>query len=78
MTYFKGVLVGFGTVLVGCLIALIALIVLASRNSHGETTVSFSPMGFINHFGPTRPWFSVFIIAMFFSGFLITVYLQKR
>jgi hypothetical protein len=78
MMYFKGVLIGFSTVFVGCLIALIALIVWASWNSHGETTVSFTPMGFINHFGLTRPWFSLLIIALFSSGFLITVYLQKR
>ena len=43
-----------------------------------EVTVSFSPLGLINHFGLTRPPFLLFLLALFFTGFLTSAYLQKR
>ncbi len=78
MIYFKGVLVGFGTVLLGCLVAPIALMIWASRKSPGGgTTVSFSPMGLANHVAHSSgSW--IFIIVLFAAGFVPSVFLPKR
>ena len=90
MSYFKGVVIGFGTALLGCIVTPIVMMlwwfgkanIAASKagpSGPGERmAVSFSPMGFINHFGLTRPWFWLCITALFFAGFLISVNLQKR
>ena len=77
MVYFKGVLIGFGTVLLGCLVAPIAMMVWASANSHGGTTVSFSPMGLANHAAHSLG-FWVFIIVLFTTGFVPSVFFAKR
>ena len=84
MIYFKSVLVGLGTALLGCIVAPIAVMIwyfwkatkdAPARPGPGETlTVSFSPLGFINHF----PWFWWFITALGIAGFLISVYLRRR
>jgi hypothetical protein len=90
MSYFKGAAIGFGTAVLGCIVTPIVMMFWwfgkatmaankAGPSGPGETmAVSFSPMGFINHFGLMRPWFWLFIIALFFAGFLISVHLQKR
>ena len=90
MIYLKGVAIGFGTAVLGCIVTPIVMMLWwvgkatvaadkAGPAGPGERmTVSFSPMGLINHFGLTHPWFWVFIIALFFTGFLISVNLQKR
>ena len=90
MSYFKGVAVGFGTAVLGCIVTPIVMMLWwfakatiaanqAGPPASGERmAVSFSPMGFINHFGLTHPWFWLFIIALFFAGFWISAYSQKR
>lgn len=48
MNYFKGVLIGFGTVLLGAPTALVIWVIW--RSSQGEApTVSFTSMGLANH-----------------------------
>lgn len=82
MIYFKSVLVGLGTALLGCVVTPIVMIVWvswraskAAPSGPGEqVTVSFSPLGFINHFW----WFFPFILALFCLGFLLSVYLRRR
>lgn len=80
MSYFKGVAIGLGTAVLGCIVTPVVIMLWWLWRSYraGEQTVSFSPMGFINHFGLARPWFWLFIIALFFAGFLISMKLQKR
>ena len=75
MTYFKGVLIGFATVLVGTPFALIAWAIWRSRGGGG--TVSFSPMGLTNHLAHS-PGFWILIIVLFAAGFVSSVGLQKR
>lgn len=78
MIYFKGVLIGLGSVLLGCLAAPIALTIWASRKSAGGgTTVSFSPMGLAYHLGHS-PGFWIFILVLFTAGFVPSVFLSKR
>ena len=78
MNYFRGVLVEFGTVLLGCLVAPIALIVWAGwKSSGGGTTVSFSPMGLANHLAHSSG-FWIFIFVLFTVGFVPSVFLRKR
>lgn len=85
MIYFKGVLIGLGTELLGCIVTLVAALIWefwkaskaappAPAGSGERLTVSVSPLGFINH----TPWFWWFIMALGVAGFLISVYLQKR
>ena len=78
MIYFKNVLVGFGTVLLGCLVAPIALMIWASwKSSGGGTTVSFSLMGLANHLAHSLgSW--VFIVVLFTAGFVPSVFFAKR
>jgi len=90
MSYFKGVAIGFGTAVLGCILTPIVMMLWwfvkatgaankAGPSGPGERmAVSFSPMGFIHHFGLNRPWFGLFILGLFFAGFLTSVYLQKR
>jgi hypothetical protein len=82
MIYFKSVLVGLGTALLGCVVTPIVMMVRvfwraskAAPTGPGEQqTVSFSLLGFINHFW----WFSPFIVVLFCVGFLLSVYSQRR
>jgi hypothetical protein len=77
MIYFKGLLIGFGIALSGCIVTMIwefwkAYKDAPVRPGPGETlTVSISPLGVLSHF-----WW--FILALGVAGFLISVYLQKR
>jgi hypothetical protein len=78
MIYFKGVLIGFGTVLLGCLVAPIALMISASWKSQGgAATVSYSPMGLTHHLAHSLG-FWVFIIVLFTAGFARSVFFPKR
>jgi hypothetical protein len=78
MIYFKGVLIGFGTVLLGCLVTPIALMIWASwKPQGGAATVSFSPMGLANHLAHSLG-FWVFIIVLFTAGFVSSVLFPKR
>ena len=77
MNYFKGVLVGFGTVLLGCVAAPIALIIRDSWKSQGGgTTVSFSLMGLTNHLVHSSV-FWVFILVLFGAGFLPSYFSEE-
>jgi hypothetical protein len=68
-------LIGFGTVLLGCVVAPIAMLIWASwiPKSGDAATVSFSPIGHLHSLG-----FWVFIIALFCAGFMPSVYFLKR
>jgi hypothetical protein len=72
MTYFKAVLVGFASVLVGLPIALVVWTL--SRSQSGAATVSFSPLGLANHLAGL----GVLIIVLFAVGFVPFVFLKKR
>jgi len=78
MIYFKGVLVGFCAVLLGCLATPIALMICASWKSQGgAATVSFSQMGLAHHLAHSLG-FWVFIIVLFTAGFVSFVFFPKR
>ncbi len=77
MIYFKGVLIGFGTVLLGCLVAPIALMMWSGWKSQGgPSAVSFSPMGLAHHLAHSVG-FWVFIIVLFTVGFMPFVSSRK-
>ena len=77
MTYFKSVLIGLGTVLVGCVVAPIALVIwanwIARRSGIGAASVGFSPIQIMHSME-----FWIFVIAMFIAGFLLSVWFLKR
>jgi hypothetical protein len=74
MIYFKGVLIGFGTVLLG---TPVALLVWAVSNSQRRTTVSFSPMGLASHLEHSLG-FWVLIVVLFTAGFALSAFFPKR
>ena len=88
MMYFKSVLVGLGTVLLGCVVSPMAMVLWwiwtsNTANKAGATgprerqTVSFSPMGLEDHLAHSLA-FWVFILALFSAGFLASVYVLNR
>lgn len=78
MLYFKAVLIGIGTVLLGCLVAPVAWMIWAARRSQdGGATISYSPMGLGSHLTHS-PGFWAFIIALFAAGFVPSVFFAKR
>jgi hypothetical protein len=78
MIYFKGALLGFGVVLLGCLVTPIALMIWAGwKSPGGAETVSFSPMGLVSHLGHSSG-FWIFIIGLFSAGFVLSVFFPKR
>jgi hypothetical protein len=78
MIYFKGVLIGLGTVLSGCLISPIVWMIWAHWNSQGAgTTVSFSPMGLVYHLAHSLG-FWIFFFLLFTGGFVSSVFFAKR
>ncbi|KAA6461203.1 hypothetical protein DYQ86_13255 [Acidobacteria bacterium AB60] len=78
MTYLKGIFIGFGAVLLGCLVAPIVWVVWASWRSHGDgMTVSFSAMGLAHHLA--HSWgFWAFVLVLFPAGLVASVLLRKR
>jgi hypothetical protein len=85
MIYFKSVLVGLGTALLGCVVTPTVMMVWvfwsASKaappglTGPGEQqTVSFSLLGFINHFW----WFLPFIVVLFCAGFLLSYWRTRK
>lgn len=82
--YFKSVLVGLGTVLLGCVVTPIAMMIWwisKSSTAHGAgpgegQAISFSPRGLENHLAHSLS-FWVFIIALFSAGFLASLYFLK-
>jgi hypothetical protein len=78
MKYFKGMLIGFATVLVGSLITALAWIIWASWKAQGgSATVSFSPTGLSDHLAHSLG-FWIFLIALFVAGFVPSVLSSKR
>ena len=77
MNYFKAVLLGIGAVLLGCLVAPIALVIWASWKSPEGTAVSFSAMGLASHLAHSLG-FWVFILVLFAAGFVPSVLFPKR
>jgi hypothetical protein len=78
MKYFKGVLIGFGTVLLGSLITALAWIIWASwKAQSGPATVSFSPAGLSDHLAHSLG-FWIILIALFVAGFVPSVLSSKR
>ena len=77
MTYFKSVLIGLGTVLVGCVVAPIALVIWASwmtrKSGIRAESIGFSPIQIMHSMD-----FWIFIIVLFTAGFLLSVLLLKR
>jgi hypothetical protein len=75
MIYFKSLLVGLCAVLLGCVLAPIAMLVWASwvSQSGDGATVSFSPMGLLHSLS-----FWIFIILLFLAGFVSSVFFLKR
>ncbi len=71
MIYIRGLLIGFGTVLLGTPIALIISAIRKSRG--GAATVSFSPMGLASHLAHSLG-FWVLIIVLFAAGFVPFVF----
>ena len=75
---FKNALVGLGTAVIGFIatlfVGMVWLFVSATRaNKNGpgpgeQVTVSFSPLGFINHFW----WFWWLVLALGVAGFLFS------
>lgn len=89
MIYFKSVLVGIGTMLLGCLVMPVAMMLwwfgkannLAANKAEtgpGEgLAVSFSPMGLGSHLAHSLG-FWVFVVVLFCAGFLIALRFQKK
>jgi hypothetical protein len=77
VTYFKSVLIGLGTVLVGCVVAPIALVIWASwmtrKSGIGAAAIGFSPIQIMHSMG-----FWIFIIVLFSAGFFLSVLFLKR
>lgn len=72
MIYFKGALVGFGSVLLGMPIALIVWSFWRSQSA--STAVSFSPLGLANHL----PELWLLIVVLFIAGFASFVLAKRR
>ena len=75
MTYFKGVLIGFGSVLLGTPIALVVWVIWKSLR--GAAKVSFSPLGLANHLANSLG-FWVLVFALFTAGFVPPVLFRKK
>jgi hypothetical protein len=75
MIYFKGMMFGFGSVLLGTPIAFMIWAIWKSQG--GAATVSFSPMGLANHLAHSFG-FWVLTIALFTAGFVPSVFLPKK
>jgi len=75
MIYFKGVLIGFGTVLLGCPIALMIWAIWKSKRE--AVLVSYSPRGLEQHLTHSLG-FWVLIVVLFTAGFLPSVLFRKK
>ena len=75
MTYFKDLVLGFGSVLLGTPLALMMWAIWKSQRE--ATAVSFSPLGLANHLmGSVGFW--ILVIVLFSAGFVSSVLLRKR
>ncbi len=75
MTYFNGVFIGFGSVLLGTPTALVVWVIWKSQRE--AAMVSFSPLGLANHLANSLG-FWVLVIALFTAGFVPSVLFKKR
>jgi hypothetical protein len=77
VTYFKSVLIGLGTVLVGCVLAPIALVIwgtwMTRKRGIGAESIGFSPIQIMHSMD-----FWAFIIVLFTAGFFLSVLFLKR
>jgi hypothetical protein len=75
MIYLKSALIGLGTVLLGCVVAPIAVLILASWKTETGvvTTVGFSPM-FLWH--SVAFWALIFVL--FAAGFIPSIFLLRK
>jgi hypothetical protein len=72
--YFKSALIGFATVVFGCVITLIVLVIWASRKTDiGDVSIGFSPIDAAHSVG-----FWAFIILLFAVGFISSLLLLKK
>lgn len=78
MNYFKGVLIGLGTVLLGCLVAPVAFVIRAIMIPQvGTTTVNYSVLGLAHHLARSLS-FWIFVLVLFALGFVPTVFFRRR
>ena len=75
MIYLKGVLIGFGSMLLGAPIALMIWAIWKSQR--GAVTVSFSPLGLANHLASSVGFWGL-IIVLFTAGFVPSTFFKKR
>lgn len=74
MTYLKAALIGLGTVLLGCVVAPIAMLIWVSwKTESGGITVGFSPIALVHSVG-----FWAFIIVLFTAGFIPSIFFLKK
>ena len=77
MIYFKSTLVGLGTVVAGCVVATIVILIWASwmirKSGTGEAFIGFSPIQMMHSMD-----FWTFIVVLFTAGFLLSVLFLKR
>jgi hypothetical protein len=74
MIYFKRALIGLGTVLLGCVVAPIAMLIWASWTTETEEiTIGFSPMAIVHTMG-----FWAFIIVLFAAGFVPSIFFLSK
>ena len=75
MIYLKSVFIGLGTVLLGCVVAPIAVLIWASWKTETGvmTTVGFSPIFLWHSVG-----FWTFIFVLFAAGFASSVFFLRK
>lgn len=74
MIYFKSAFIGLGTVLLGCVVAPIAMLIWASWTTETEEiTIGFSPMAIVHTVG-----FWIFIILLFTVGFVPSIFFLRK
>ncbi len=74
MIYLKSALIGLGTVLLGCVVVPIAMLIWASWKTESEgITIGFSPMLLAHSVG-----FWAFIIVLFTAGFVPSIFFLKK
>lgn len=78
MIYVKAVLIGFGAVLLGCLVASFGMTFWSGLTLHGAAAqVSYSPRGLAQHLGHSLGFWT-FLILLFAAGFVPSAFLRKR
>jgi hypothetical protein len=74
MSYFKGVLAGVGTILLGCVVTPIAILLWTKKDPGSDgITIGFQPIGLLHSVG-----FWGFIIVLFSVGFFSSLLFQRK